>query len=91
MRAYFTAALEFLKPAQRYCCVGGLSGTGKSRLARRVAPDPWPVPGRGRFCAAMWSAEPERRGRDERLRADAYSAEATALVYARVQSRCRAQ
>ncbi len=45
-RAYFTAAAAFLAPP-RPClvAVGGLSGSGKSSLARALAPDLGPAPG----------------------------------------------
>ncbi len=45
-RAYFAAAQAYLAPpAARLVAVGGLSGTGKSTLARVLAPGLGPVPG----------------------------------------------
>jgi hypothetical protein len=45
-RIYFTHAVGFLSPAKpRLLAVGGLSGTGKSALARIIAPKIMPAPG----------------------------------------------
>jgi aminoglycoside phosphotransferase family enzyme/predicted kinase len=45
-RTYFDLAVGFLSPAKpRLVAVGGLSGTGKSALARAVAPKIMPAPG----------------------------------------------
>ncbi len=45
-RSYFAAARSYLAPpGARLVAVGGLSGTGKSTLARAIAPGIGPVPG----------------------------------------------
>jgi aminoglycoside phosphotransferase family enzyme/predicted kinase len=45
-RTYFDDAVGFLSPeAPKLVAVGGLSGTGKSALARAIAPKIMPVPG----------------------------------------------
>ena len=45
-RDYFEKATAFLTPAApRLIAVGGLSGTGKTTLARALAPDIGPAPG----------------------------------------------
>ncbi len=82
-RDYLAAALAFLDPpGPRLLAVGGLSGTGKSTLARALAPVFGPAPG------ALLLRSDERRkrlfGRDplERLPPEAYTREASATVYA---------
>ena len=61
-------------PPPRLVAVGGLSGTGKSALARALAPDLGPAPG-----AVVLRSDIERKalfGKDEqdKLPADAYAA-----------------
>ena len=69
--------------------VGGLSGTGKSALARALAPDLGAVPG-----AVVLRSDVERKtlfGRDERekLPPDAYAPAVTARVYAIIVDQAR--
>ena len=55
-RAYFALAQEFLAPvAPRLIAVGGLSGSGKSAVARAIAPSLGAFPG-AVMCEAMSSA-----------------------------------
>ena len=89
-RAYFTLACELIAPpAATLVAVGGLSGTGKSVLARRLAPHVLPVPG------AVWlRSDVERKalfgvGETERLPAEAYTAEAGARVYASLNAKAK--
>ena len=89
-RDYFALAEAFLKPvAPRLLAVGGLSGTGKSLLARDLAPLIAPAPG------AVWlRSDVERKtlfgaSETERLPQSAYSAEATARVYASLAAKAR--
>jgi len=81
-RDYLTRALDYLKPVPpRLLAVGGLSGSGKSRLARELAPHLGAAPGarvvrsdaiRKRLAGAALTA---------RLGDDGYGAEMTARTY----------
>jgi uncharacterized protein len=81
--SYFLLASQLIEPAAPALVgIGGLSGTGKSRLAMALAPELAPVPG-----AVVLRSDVERkalagRGEDEPLPADAYAAENSAHVYA---------
>ena len=80
--AYFTLALKLLKPARPMIIgIGGLSGTGKSSLARLLAPMLAPIPG-----ALVLRSDVERKalygvGEHDRLPEDGYRAEISARVY----------
>jgi len=82
-KAYFQFACGLIAPpAPMLIAIGGLSGAGKSVLARALAPDLLPAPG-----AVLLRSDVERKdmlgvGETERLPAEAYSAEATRKVYA---------
>ncbi len=89
--AYFDfAARAIAPPAPAFVAVGGLSGTGKSKLARMLAPDIEPMPG-----AVIVRSDVERKalfGVDEaeKLAADAYTDAVTARVYATLSAKaCR--
>jgi uncharacterized protein len=89
-RDYFALAQKLLAPA-RPClvAVGGLSGTGKSLLARALAPELEPGPG-----AVVLRSDVERKilfGTDEteRLPAEAYAPDATGKVYAALEDKAR--
>ena len=79
---YFAAALAYLRPpAPCLLAVGGLSGSGKSSLARRLAPGLGPSPGalllrsdvlRKRLCGVAETVP---------LPAEGYAAEVTERVY----------
>ena len=77
-RTYFDLACALIAPpAPVLIAVGGLSGTGKSVLARVLAPDTLPAPG-----AVLLRSDVERKmlfgaAETERLPPEAYSAEAT--------------
>jgi predicted kinase len=69
--------------------IGGLSGTGKSLLARNLAPELVPSPG-----AVVLRSDIERKalcGKSEieRLPIDAYAPEITAQVYAALKEKAR--
>ena len=87
---YFDFARRFLAPAPpMLVAVGGLSGTGKSLLARAVAPHIPPAPG-----AVVLRSDVERKalfGRDEhdKLPAEAYAPDVTARVYAVIADKAR--
>ena len=89
-RDYFALAQELLAPAKpRLVAVGGLSGTGKSLLARALAPDIWPAPG-----AVVLRSDVERKAlfgiaENERLPQSAYERAATAKVYAAIEAKAR--
>jgi uncharacterized protein len=82
-RAYFDlAARAIVPPRPQFIAVGGLSGTGKSRLALMLAPEINPMPG-----AVILRSDIERKmlfgvGENEKLLADAYTDDVTARVYA---------
>jgi uncharacterized protein len=80
---YFRFACELIAPPPpALIAIGGLSGTGKSVLARDLAPDISPAPG-----AVLLRSDVERKvlfgvGETERLPPEAYSPETNARVYA---------
>jgi predicted kinase len=84
-KVYFDLALRLLAPASpMLVAIGGLSGTGKSTLARALAPYLAPEPG-----AVIARSDVERKklfgvGETERLSEEAYGADVNAKVYARV-------
>ncbi|MGA7788967.1 MAG: AAA family ATPase [Xanthobacteraceae bacterium] len=81
-KRYFDLALELLAPAKpMIVCTGGLSGTGKSVLARGLAPLLAPSPG-----ALVLRSDVERKARfriaeTDRLPAEAYRSEITDEIY----------
>jgi predicted kinase len=81
------AALAYLAPVRpRLVAVGGLQGTGKSHLARRLAPDLGAAPG----AVILRSDEIRKRqagvAPETRLPAEAYAPEASAAVFAELQA-----
>lgn len=89
-RDYFALAIRLLAPAApQVIAVGGLSGTGKSRLARALAPGIAPAPG-----AVVLRSDVERKAlfgvaETERLPPQAYTPDATAKVYASLIGKAR--
>ena len=89
-RGYFALALAAIAPpAPKLAAVGGLSGTGKTVLARAVAPRLKPMPG-----AVIVRSDIERKAlfgiaETEKLPADAYEEEVTARVYATLTEKAR--
>ena len=87
-RDYFTKATAFLTPAApRLIAVGGLSGTGKTTLARALAPDIDPAPG-----ALLVRTDIERKRlfgvpETKRLPPESYTPAASEAVYAAVFAR----
>jgi uncharacterized protein len=80
---YFTLACRLIRPARPVLVgIGGLSGTGKSRLARTLAPELEPAPGAIVLCSDVERKALAGRREDERLPADAYRPENSARVYA---------
>ncbi|WAC28445.1 AAA family ATPase [Ancylobacter sp. SL191] len=89
--AYLGYAETALAPRPaRLVAVGGLSGTGKSTLAARLAPEIGPLPG-----AVHLRSDVERKrlagvGELDRLPPEAYTQATTAAVYAVLRERARA-
>lgn len=89
-RTYAALAQRLLAPARpQLVAIGGLSGTGKSLLARALAPELAPMPG-----AVVLRSDIERKalfgvGETERLPEAAYAADATARVYATLADKAR--
>jgi aminoglycoside phosphotransferase family enzyme len=89
-RDYAALAQKLLMPAKpQLIAIGGLSGTGKSLLARALAPDLSPSPG-----AVVLRSDVERKvlfgaGETERLPDAAYAADATTKVYATLAEKAR--
>ena len=89
-RTYFDLARQLIAPAPvLLIAIGGLSGTGKSALARALAPDIGAAPG-----AVVLRSDVERKtlsGKDEheKLPAQAYAPAVTARVYAAIADNAR--
>jgi aminoglycoside phosphotransferase family enzyme/predicted kinase len=89
-RRYFEHACRFISPARpSLVAVGGLSGTGKSLLARALAPHVAPAPG-----AVVLRSDVERKalfgiGEQAKLPAAAYAPAVTARVYATIADKAR--
>jgi predicted kinase len=89
-RKYFDLARELIEPPPPLLiAVGGLSGTGKSALARALAPGLGAAPG-----AVVLRSDIERKtlfGKDEedKLPAHAYAPEVTARIYATIADKAR--
>jgi aminoglycoside phosphotransferase family enzyme/predicted kinase len=81
-KVYFRLALDLLTEAQpAVVCTGGLSGTGKSMLARALAPLLPPAPG-----ALVFRSDVERKAfhgvaETDRLPSEAYRPEVTEQIY----------
>jgi uncharacterized protein len=81
-RRYFDLALTLLARVNpMMACIGGLSGTGKSHLARSLAPDFSPAPG-----ALVFRSDVERKAlfdvaETDHLPPSAYRPEVTSRVY----------
>jgi uncharacterized protein len=90
-RDYLALATGFLQPAPpRLVAVGGLSGTGKTTVARRLAPQLPPVPGAVHLRSdeirkALLDADPL-----DRLPETGYAAAVTEAVYDHLQAGARA-
>jgi aminoglycoside phosphotransferase family enzyme/predicted kinase len=85
---YFRRALDYLNPPPpRLVAVGGLSGSGKTTLARALAPENGAAPGALHLRSDVLRKQLAGVAELERLPAAAYSAEATAAVYAELARR----
>jgi len=89
-RAYFDFAMRAMTPPSPvFVAVGGLSGTGKSKLARVLAPALEPMPG-----AVIVRSDVERKvlfglSETEKLPSSAYTDDITARVYAALGDKAR--
>jgi uncharacterized protein len=89
-RNYFDCACRFIEPPPPLLvAIGGLSGTGKSLLARALAPEIAPAPG-----AVVLRSDVERKAlfgvaEHDKLPQSAYADEVTARVYAGVADKAR--
>jgi hypothetical protein len=89
-RTYFDWAVRFIAPPPPVLvAIGGLSGTGKSALARALAPAIGPAPG-----ALVLRSDVERkalfgRAETEPLPAEAYAPAATTQVYSTIAEKAR--
>ncbi len=87
-RAYQRSAMTFLEPAPpRLMAVGGLSGSGKTTYALKIAPEIGRVPG-----AVVVRSDVERKrlagvALEERMPAGSYTPESSAQVYAAMLDR----
>ena len=88
--AYFELAERYLDPPPpRLVAVGGLSGTGKTTLARALAPDLGAAPGALHLRSDALRKQLAGVDELERLPPEAYTAEASANVYAALAARAR--
>src|SRR5207237_3130526 len=89
-KSYFQFACALIAPpAPKLIAIGGLSGSGKSVLARALAVDLLPAPG-----AVLLRSDVVRKalfgvGETERLPPEAYGAEATNKVYTALAGKAR--
>ncbi len=89
-RTYFDLACRLIEPPPAHLvAVGGLSGTGKSMVARALAPELPPAPG-----AVVLRSDVERKARfglreNERLSPEAYALDVSAAVYADLAEKAR--
>jgi len=89
-RTYFDLACRLIEPPPpRLIAVGGLSGTGKSALARALAPELLPAPG-----AVVLRSDVVRKARfglreDERLPKEAYALSVSAALYTELADKAR--
>jgi predicted kinase len=89
-RTYFKLARSLIfPPAPRLIAVGGLSGTGKSVLARSLAPVVAPLPGAIVLRSDVARKQLFKENETKRLPADAYRPDVGRQVYATLLERAR--
>ncbi len=87
-RRYTEAALAHLEPPPaQLIAVGGLSGTGKTTLAARLAPDTGRAPGAIHLRSDLERKAMAGVAETHRLPAKSYTAEASAAVYRRLMEK----
>lgn len=90
-RSYLDLALAMLAPVPpRLVAIGGLSGTGKSSLARRLGGAIGRVPGARIFRTDVLRKRLAGLPPEDRLPPDSYSAQAATQVYEKLDSMCAA-
>ncbi len=89
-RDYFALAQRLLQlPKPLLVAAGGLSGTGKSLLARALCPEIAPLPGAILLRSDVIRKSLFGKSEADRLPPDAYTAEVTAMVYANLAAKAR--
>ncbi len=89
-RAYFDHAVKAIDPpGPKLVAVGGLSGSGKTTVARKLAPAIGPAPGAVVLRSDVLRKELHGVGETDRLPPDAYTPEMTRRVYAELVDRAR--
>jgi uncharacterized protein len=87
-RAYFALARRLIRPPPpQLVAVGGLSGTGKSVLARALAPDVTPLPGAVVLRTDVLRKQQFQVKETDRLPTSAYQPEITAQIYETLMQR----
>ena len=87
-RAYFRRAATYLTPSPPcMIAIGGLSGTGKTTLARRLAPSVGAAPGAVNLRSDVIRKELWGAGELDRLPQEAYAPEMSDRVYATILAR----
>ncbi len=90
-RSYLDLALQLLRPPPPHLiAVGGLSGTGKSTLARALAPEIGAAPGALWLRSDILRKRLWGRGEYEHLPEEAYTEAVTARVYGEIAARAEA-
>ena len=89
-RTYFELAQKLLTPPEPMLVgVGGLSGTGKSLLARTLATEVMPLPGAILLRSDVLRKTMFGKSETDRLPPDAYTADVTKKVYAELAAMAR--
>ena len=87
-RGYFEQALAYLRPAEAcLVAVGGLSGCGKSSLARALAPHLGPAPGAYGIRSDLLRKRDQGVGETDPLPAEAYTPAANERIYGEMRAR----
>jgi hypothetical protein len=89
-RDYFALAQQLIAPPPpQLIAIGGLSGTGKSLLARALAPEIAPLPGAVVLRSDVTRKTMLGKSETDRLPPDAYTPAVTAKVYASLAAKAR--
>jgi len=81
-KAYFRLALQTIAPpAPKLLAIGGLSGSGKSALARALAPGLWPAPGAVLLRSDVMRKRMFGYAETDKLPQQAYAPEVTQKLY----------
>lgn len=89
-RAYLASAFAHLRPVRpKMIALGGFSGSGKSTMARGLAPDFLPLPGARIIRSDTLRKRLAGIAPEMRLPADSYTQQASDAVYAAIQAEAR--